>query len=352
MRTILFPLLFSFLFLALTACTKKSTTQDKAASQEVNLAIWGNYMAPEIQKKFTEQTGIKINISNYSSNEELLAKVQSGASGIDVAVPSDYMVQIMIKTGLLEELKIDQIPNAKLISSEWLNPAYDQGNKFSLPYGWSTTGIAINRELYKGSIKGWKDLFNSKDLKGKVSLLDDGREVAGAALKMNGFSLNTTKTEELKKAKEDLLSFKPQVKMFRSDTIDALTNKEVAVAQAYSVDALQAAAKTNGKIEYVVPSEGSTLSTDNVVIMKGSKNPQAALQLINFLLSSEANLSFVKNVYGGPILNSTIESLPPEMKNNKGLFPGKETLAKMEKMVDLGESTRLYDELWTEIKSK
>lgn len=342
----------SILFLA--NCTEKKAEKPEAKSsnsQQLNLAIWGNYLAPETQAQFEKETGIKLNISNYSSNEELLTKVQSGASGLDVAVPSDYMVEIMIKTGLLEPLSANLLTQKDLISESLLKLSYDPENKFSLPYAWSTAGLAINTELYSKPLTSWKQFFTDPDLKGKISMLDDSREVIAAALKMNGFSVNSTKTEELARAKATLLATKPRIKMFRSDTIEALTNKEVAVAQAFSVDALQAMAK-NPKLIYLIPEEGGTRAVDNLVIIKGAKNISQAHLLINFLLKPESNITFVSKVRGGPVLKATKEQLPSELKTNKALFPDENQLSKLERIQDLGDQTRLYDQLWTELKSQ
>ncbi|MFV3410330.1 spermidine/putrescine ABC transporter substrate-binding protein [Bdellovibrio bacteriovorus] len=333
----------------LAGCTKKSAEVSEA--KEVNLSIWGNYISPELQAQFEKETGIKINISNYSSNEELLAKVQMGSSGIDVAVPSDYMVEVMSKMNLLEALKPDQISNKTLIDPQFLKQNYDPENKFSLPYIWTTAGIAVNRDLYKGPIKSWKDILENPQLKGKFALLDDVRETLGAALKMNGFSVNSTNPEEIKKAKDTLLKAKKNVKMFASDTIDILNNKEVAAAQTYSSDALQAADKSPGKIEYIIPEEGGTFAIDNLVIIKGAKHPEAAHKLINFLLSEQAEINRVKTILGGPVLKNTKASLPKEMQNNRALFPDEATLKKLERIQDQGEKNKLFEDSWTEIKT-
>lgn len=332
-------------------CTKKSE-KAPAEAQEVNLSIWGNYISPEIQAQFEKETGIKIHISNYSSNEELLAKVQMGSSGIDVAVPSDYMVEIMAKMNLLETLKADQIPNKAGVSEQFLKQSFDPENKYSLPYTWTTTGIAYNKELYKGEIKSWKDLLNNKELKGKFALLDDVRETTGAALKMNGASVNTIKADEVAKAKEALLAAKKNIKMFTSDTIDILKNKEVVAAQAYSSDALQAAAQAPGKIAYVLPAEGATYAIDNLVVLKGAHHPEAAHKLINFLLSKEAELSKVKTIFGGPILKDIRKDLPKDLQDNPVLFPETATFQKLEHVRDLGADGKMYDDLWTEVKTK
>lgn len=332
----------------LSGCLKGKSQK----TQEINLAIWSNYVEPSLLEKFTAQTGFKVNISNYTSNEELLAKIQAGSSGIDVAVPSDYMVSIMIKLNLLQELDSQRIPNRDLIASEFLNLNFDPQNQFSLPYAWGAAGIAVNRELFKDEVKGWKDIFQNKELSGKLSLLDDVREVTAAALKMHGYSVNTVKKEELKQAQAALIAVKPRVKMFRSDALDALLKKEVAVAQVYSTDGLMAARKSEGKIEFILPEEGGTWALDTLVILKSARNREGAHKLINFLLSSDVNLSFVKNMLAGPVLKNTREKLPVDLRKNPALFPAKSVLSKLESIVDLGEATRLYDEIWTIMKTQ
>lgn len=340
-----FVLILPFFFL--TGCFKKSETK----SNQVNLAIWGNYIDNEQLKRFTAETGIKVNMSNYTSNEELLAKVQAGSSGIDVAVPSDYMVSIMVKLGLLEKLAPGQVPNIQNISDDLLRQEYDPTNTYSLPYTWSTAGIAVNRDLYKGKITGWKDILDNPELAGKFSLLDDVREVAAAALKMNSLSVNSTNKDDLKTAEATLLKARSKVKMFRTDTVEALLKKEVAVSHAYSSDALQAVRQSGGKIEYILPVEGGTRAIDNIVIIKGSKNLEPAHKLINFMLSPDVNVAFVKNVLGGPVLKTTKASLPVELQQNASLFPSPEVLSKFEFIHDLGDFTQAYDDLWTKIKT-
>lgn len=340
-------LILTFFFLS-TACTSKNQPSD----QTVHLAIWGNYVSPEMLQKFTAATGIKVSTSNYSSNEELLAKVQMGASGFDVAVPSDYMVGVMIKTGLLEKLDRSKIPNAKDVSADLLKQPFDPANDYSLPYSWTTSGIAVNRELFKGSMKSWKDLFENPDLQGKLALLDDSREVMAAALKMKGYSVNSTNPAELKAAAEALKKAKPRVKMFTSDTIDILTNREVAVAQSYSSDALQAARNSGHKIEFVLPTEGGTRAIDNLVILKKAKHLENALKLVNFLLSADSDLDRTQRLLAGPILTQTRAKLAPELQKNEAFLPAAGALKKMESLKDLGQDNNQYEEIWTQIKSQ
>lgn len=346
-----FTLILSFALINLsmnTSCTKKSAENTERV---LNVAIWANYMPPQNSEAFTKATGIKINFSNYASNEEVLAKIQAGGAGFDVVFPSDYMVAIMAKLNLLQELDKSKIPNLAQIDTKFMGQSFDPDNAYSLPYNFSTSGIAYNKDLIKNTPSSWKAVLNNKDLNGKISLLDDVRESMALALKMNNFSVNSKKPEELEKAKITLLEFKKKLKMFRTDIIDPLVNKEIALALAYSSDALQAAAKSGGKIEYVLAEEGGTYAIDNMVILKDAKNIKEAHELINFLLSQEANTEFVKTKFGTPVVKGVRERLPAELQNMKALFPMDTQLKKLESLQDLGDTTTDYDRIWTEVKS-
>jgi spermidine/putrescine transport system substrate-binding protein len=330
------------------SCTKKS---EEKKPREVSLAIWANFLSTEMQTKFEKETGIKIRTSTYSSNEELLAKVQAGASGIDVAVPSDYMIGVMVKLGLLHPIDAAKIPNKAGLDPAVMKQPFDPKNEFSMPYSWGLVGIAFHSDLVKDPIKGWKDLFSRPELAGKISLLDDVREVTAAALKVNGFSVNTTSEAELDKAKATLKEVRGKVKMFRSDAIDPLVNKEVMAAHIYSSDAYQAALKSD-KVKFVLPEEGGTRNIDGLVILKGAKNTEEAHALINFLISKEASLELVKARGAGPIIAGALNFLPPAMKTMPMINPPATALSKFESIQDVGEATRLYDRLWTEIKAE
>jgi spermidine/putrescine transport system substrate-binding protein len=176
------------------ACTK---TKEATKPGVVNLAIWSHFVTDEILSDFEKQTGLKVVVSNYASNEELLAKIQAGAEGYDVAVPSDYMVEAMRNLKLLLPLDQAKVANARSLDPKTLKKYYDPENKFSLPFSWGTTGIAYNQKLIKTPIRSWKDLFENKELTGKFTLLDDVRETLGAALKMQAYSLNSKSLPEL-----------------------------------------------------------------------------------------------------------------------------------------------------------
>ncbi len=336
--------------LALTSCTAKGPSTDQP--RVVNLASWSNYVSPELLADFEKRTGIKVQISNYSSNEELLAKLQAGASGYDVAIPSDYMVFAMGKLGLLKPLDFSLLTHSKSLDPKFLKKSFDPENKISVPYDWGTTGIAVNRALYKGEMTSWKNLLQNKDLEGKFTLLDDGRETIGATLKMLGLSLNTKNPSDIQKAKDFLIQTKARVKGFTSEPLMSLVNGETAVAHAYVSDTLQARRKSGGeKIEYVIPGEGCTLWIDNLVIPTGAQHLKEAHEFINFLLEAKSNVSTVMSILVAPANREAFSLLPREIQTNSALFPSSKVMAKMEMMEDLGQATNLWDRVWTEVKA-
>lgn len=332
------------LLLSVSSCEKKN-------EQVINLAIWGNYLSPELQKNFTEKTGIQIKITNYSSNEELLAKVQTGGSRFDVAVPSDYMVGVLRQLKLLEDLDRSQLPNFTNLDPAFLNQDYDPENKVSIPYGWTTAGIAFNQDLFKGKLLSWKDLFENPELKGQISALDDMRELAGAVLKFQNKSVNTVRAQEVKEAFLYLKKIKPQVKVFTANAVDLLKNKEIKAGLVYSSDALLAQ-KENPQIQYMIPQEGATRAIDNLVIVKNAPNKKGAHLFLNFLMTKEASISGVMSNRAGPVVKGVREALPEDLKNNLALFPNPQVLSKLERIIDLKEQNSLYEEGWTDFKSE
>jgi spermidine/putrescine transport system substrate-binding protein len=333
------------------SCTKKAAESPSAGNKVVNLAIWSNFISQEALEDFKAKTGITVNVTNYSSNEELLAKLQAGATGFDVAVPSDYMVFAMAQLGLLEKIDPAKTPNRAGLDPLYLNKAFDPSNEHSLPFDWGTTGIAVHRDRFKGEIKSWKQLFETPELAGKFTLLDDAREVLGAALKSMGKSLNTTSASDIEQAKALLKKIKPRVKSFTSEPLVGLKEGEIAVAQAFSSDALQARRDTQGKIDYIIPEEGATLWIDCLVIPKGAPHVEEAHALVNYLLDSKTDLERVKKILVGSAHRGSAEALSAEVRAIPGLFPSESIRSKLEVMNDLGDAIGLYDRAWTEVKA-
>ena len=349
MIKIKFWVLLTILAIVLTACGQGKST-------EVNLYAWSEYIPQALLDGFTNETGIKVNYDTYSSNEELMAKLQAGASGYDVIIPSDYTVTIMINQKLLEELDFSKIPNFANIDETFKNLKFDPGNKYSVPYQWGTTGLAINRTLVTKQITKWADLWAS-DYNGKLVMLDDEREVIGMVLSVLGYDRNTTNETELEEAKAKLIELMPNIRVFDSDSPKtALLAGDVWMGLVWNGEAAIAHSE-NPSIDYICPEEGCGIWVDNLSIPKGAPHKDAALTLINYILKPESSILITKEFpYSSPNKAGLelMKTQDPEMYDSYMSFtatnPSQADISNAKSIVDVGEATTVYDRIWTEVK--
>jgi spermidine/putrescine transport system substrate-binding protein len=352
----LHPLLI-FLSLALCSCLSRgcsqgTTTTDtqEPGDHRINLFIWGDYTSESIFAAFEQQTGIQIVESNFSSNEELLAKLQAGASGYDLIIPSDYMVRVMKELDLLEPLDHTKIPNLKNIDPRLLNRDYDPKNSVSIPYSWSLAGLIYNKNKVSPAITGYLDLFTRDNLRHRISLLDDSREVVGSILKSFGQSVNTTDIEKLETAKIKLINLKRSIREFTSSPVSMLRHGDLLAAQIYSNEALRLI-QTNPEFEFVIPDEGFTMAIDNMAIPRASTRKANVLKLINFLLREDINLQFAQELLAAPVIINAKAKLPEFMQKQPSISQFDIIEKRGEMLLDLGPHTAKYDRLWTEVKA-
>jgi len=311
---------------------------------------WPYYISENTIPSFEKKFGVKVTYDNYSSNEEMLAKLQAGASGYDLVFPSDYTVIIMRDQSLLEELNMDNIPNFKNIDERFKSLSFDPGNKYSVPYFWGTTGIGYNSSKV-AKVDSWSILWDEK-YKGRISMLDDMRSLFNPALKLSGFSVNTAEQSQLEKARQMLIKQKPLIKAYTSDTyVDLLASGDIWLAQGYSGDIFQAM-KDNKSLNYVIPKEGTDMWVDNMCIPKGAKNKAMAEKFINYVLEPEVSADISNATwYANPNKVST-KFIKPEIANNLSIYPPDDVLNKCEFQKDLKEANKLYENLYNEIKSQ
>lgn len=341
-----------WVWLVVLALTVATTSAAFAQSREVvNVYNWADYIDEEVIREFEREFGIRVNYDVFSNNEELHAKLIAGATGYDVIFPTDYMVEVLIEEGLLMPLDHDALPNLKHIDPRFLDAPFDPGNEYSVPYLWGTAGIGVNTRWVKEPVDSWEILWDPK-YRGRIAMLNDSREVFGAALKLMGESLNESDLEKLEEAKQLLLQQKPLVLTYDSDnTKNLLLSDEVWLAHGWSGDVLQAV-EEDPDIVYVVPKEGTTLWMDNMAIPVGARNPENALKLINFLLRPEISARLSEYTrYPSPNLASH-EYTDPEVLADEMIYPPDEVLARAEWMEDLGDAAPLLDRLWTELKAE
>ena len=333
----------------IAGCGGNESTGTK--EKQLNLYIWSAYIAEDTLKRFEKETGIRVRFDTYDSNEALLEKIQSGVADYDVIVPSDYMVRILNQQGLLERLDPSRLQNSKNLSPRFRDLPYDSTNAHSIPFLWGTSGIGYNKTKVTELVDSWAILWNPK-YKDRILMLDDQRECFGTALKWKGHSLNSTNPAELEEAKNLLLQQKPLVKTYSSSSFDEiLMSGDVWIAHGWSGQ-LAKAKDQNQDLDYVIPKEGSTIWVDNLAIPRSARHKEEAYVFFNFCLDPK-NAADITNYSGYASPNEAAKPfIKPEILNDPARYPDEATLAKCEFLMDLGETSRLLDRYWTEIKSR
>ena len=337
--------------LLIAAAIIETRTQRGRQTAELHIFNWPEYMPQEILDAFAKEYQVRINYDTYSSNEEMLAKLTAGASGYDIIVPSDYMVSVLLKQGLLEPLNKEVLTNWDNLDPRFLNLEFDPENRYSVPYMWGTVGIAVNTEFVKDKITKWEDLWNPK-YAGYIVLPDDPREIIGMGLQVIGKSRNSTDPQDLEAAKQKLSALMPAVKAFDSDSPKSLLlSGEVYLGMVWNGEAVLAALE-NPNILYVIPEEGGGIWMDTLAIPKSAKNKDLAHEFINFLLRPEISAQLSEAFpYGNP--NKASHAFTdPKILNNPAAYPPESALQKAEWLKDVGEATVIYDRILTELKAE
>ena len=309
-------------------------------------------MPQELLDKFTEETGIKVTMDTYDSNEGLLASLKAGALGTyDVAVPGDYMVKIMAGEGILDEIAEGELANVGNIQDAWADPAFDPGRRHSIPYQWGSTSFMVDRAAFDGDINTTDILFNPPEaLSGKINMLDSQGEVLAMASIHMGIEQCSQDREKLKALNEMLTAAKAHWTSFNSDTAkEVLVSGDVAVGQIYDGFGAKARAEKE-TLEYAFPTQGYVVWMDNVVLLRDAPNRDNALIFMDFLLEPE-NIAAVSNFarYGSGIkdveefLDPALATLPesnPPAEAGPGIF-----------IEVCDEQTQaVYDQIWTNLK--
>jgi spermidine/putrescine transport system substrate-binding protein/spermidine/putrescine transport system permease protein len=315
----------------------------------LNLYIWSNYIAPETIQKFEKRHGVRVNLDLYDTNEALLAKVQTGNVAYDVLCPSNYPIQILLAQNLLRPLDHSALPNLANVDPGLLDRDYDPGNRYSVPYFWGTGGIGY-RKSKTGPVDSWGALWDPR-FKGRILMLDDGREALGAALKWKGGSYNATDPAQLALAKRLLIEQKPLVRAYDSGNFhDVLLSGDVWLAQGWSGQFATVMAQ-DPDLGYVIPKEGASLFIDSLVIPASAPHPELAHAFIDFTLEPEIAAEICRTMYYSSPNRAALPLLSKEMRENPAIFPPPDVMARLELIEDLGESTVLWDRLWTEVKT-
>ena len=320
------------------------------ADEELNLFAWSEYVPQAVLDGFTKETGIQVNYETYASNEEMLAKLLSGAASYDLIQPSEYTIEALVKEKQLLPLDHKKIPNLKNIGKEYWNQPHDPKLEYSVPYMQGTVGIVVNTQKIKHPVLGYVDVFQPAN-KGRIVVLDDALEIVTWALAANGLGPNDVTKANLEKIRPTLQKWLPLVKVYDSDSPKtALLNGDVDLGVVWSGEAAILINEQPGKFSYTLPKEGAHMFIDNLAIPKGAENKDAAHQFINYVLRPDVSVQISKEF---PYTNPNVEArkllTPAERANPASYPPGNPKLATFR---DIGPLAADVDKLFTDLKAK
>ncbi len=343
-KVILLTAVAAVLLSGLAACggTQKNGT--------LNLFIWTEYIPDSVIEGFEKETGIDVQMQTFSSNEEMLAKVQGSNPGAyDIVVPSDYMVENMISQDILLEMDESQLTNLGNLDPAYLNPSYDPESKYSIPYMGGAGVIVYNKNMVEegADFTDYDELFKTV-YNNSMVVLDDFRSIVGITALSMGYDFNETDETKLGEVKEKMLTLKPNIKSFDSDSPKTLMiTEETAVGLMWSGEAALALSE-NENLDIAFPEKGMYLFLDNLCITKDAKNADNAYKFIDYVLKAEVNKEISTEF---PYLNPNsagVALMEDAYKNNKAIVIPPEEIAKGYYVKNIGKTVDLYSEIWAE----
>ena len=351
-------------------CPEPSPKMEVTAT-ELNLFVWTEYIPAETIDCFEEVYGITVNRDEYSTNEEMYAKLSAGGASYDLVMPTDYIVALMIRQGLLQPLDQSKLPIMASFDPNYLDLPFDPGNKYTLPYQAGTDAIVVNTEAVESVPTSWADLWNP-EYAGRMVSLDDSRAIIGITLLTLGYDLNTTDPAQLAEAKTKLSELVNNIKLFDSDSPkSALIGGDVDLGITWTGEAFLAQ-QENPAIEYVYPTEGAVFWQDNYAIPADAPHLDAAYAWLNYSMQADLFWLMLRDFpYNNPSKAAldyakgnemAIEDANGEMTTVNALYEAymnsnitntpAEAIAKGHRIEDVGEALPLYDQIWTEVKGE
>lgn len=341
------------LLLLLAACAASAgpaapTAAPPPAPAALRIFNWDTYIDPALIAQFEAETGAQVIYSTFGRGEELLEAVRARPHAYDLVVPSDYMIEVMRREGLLAPLNKANLPNLANLDPLFVSPAYDPANRYCAPYLWGTMGLGYNAGTVARPVTRWADVF--EEPAGAVALLDSPREMLGIALLLLGHSPNTTSPREIAAARDFLIARAGAVAAFAPDTgQDLLAAGAVDLAFEWSGDVFQVM-EARPELRYVIPQEGSLVWTDSMCVLQSSPRRELAERFINFILSPEAGAALANYTRFSSPNRAALPLIRPEDLANPALYPDERTRRRLFFLVDVGsEAGALYDRAWSAV---
>ena len=350
----IFCVVLSFVIIFTLCSCGKDTSNLPLNGVTLKIFNWGDYIDENVLSIFEDETGAKIEYILYDSNDTMYERITKSNESFDVCIPSDYMIEKMIKEDLLHKINYDNVPNAQFIGEQFRKApfdAFDSDGEYSVPYLWGILGIVYDEtKISNEEASTWDILFDEK-YDGKIFMYGEKRDILGIGLKSLGYSLNSISENELNEAGEKLIKQKELVKAYVGDDVkDKMMNAAGELAVMYAGDAITTN-DVNPDMKFALPKEGTNVFIDSMVIPKTASNKEAAEMFINFMCRkdiAEMNRAYVN--YSSPH-TEVISELPDDKKNDPATNPPVDYLEKCELYRDVGQN-EIRDELYTKIKAK
>ncbi len=324
---------------SLASCSKK---------EKLYVYNWTYYTPDSVIKKFEAEYGVKVYYDSFASNEEMFAKLKAGGSGYDITFPSADYVSIMMREGMLEKVDHHQLANLGNIDPIVLEKTrFDPNMEYSVPYYFGAAGIAVNKKKVANYPRNWS-IFSQPDLKGKMTMLDDMREVMGDALVSLGYSVNSTNPAEIDAAKDLVIkSWKPNLTKFDAEAFGkGFASGEFWVVQGYAEVVYEEIAEGQwADVDFFIPEEGGPAYIDYMVLLKGGRNPGLAHKFIDFIHRPDNYAEFC-DFFGFP----ATANIPARQLLKKTPLYQAEELIHTELKEDLGEELERYNRAWQAIR--
>lgn len=285
-----------------------------SAAEELNVLVWVQYLSPALVEKFERETGIKVRIETFDTDEVLYKRLRKNRH-YDLAFPSDTMAIRLISEAMLERIDAAGLPGFENIDLQWRAPHYDRGNHFVVPLDWGTTGMMVDTAAYQGMADSLALLFDPpEEVKGRISMLRDVSDVFALTLRYLKLPRCTTDPKHLAQAEALLKRQKPWVKMYDAEKyIDAIVKGEISVAMAWSGDGARGRAR-RGDVRYVYPKEGVSAWMDTMVVPRGAPHKANALRFIQFTLVPENSALQASYTRNGPVVQGADAAMPAELQ--------------------------------------
>jgi len=343
----------------------------EVTSTEVNLFVWTEYIPQDMIDCFEMVYGIEVNRDEYSSNEEMYAKISAGGASYDLVQPTDYIVSLMIRQELLEKLDKSKLPNLENLDPNYLNLEFDPNNEYTLPYQAGTDAIVFNSDTVENPPASWADLWKP-EYAGRMVFLDDSRAVIGLTLLTLGYDVNSTDPAQLEEAKNKLAELVPGIKIFDSDSPKtALIGGDADLGMTWTGEAFLAQQEVPA-IDYVYPTEGAIVWQDTNAIPAGAPHLDAAYAWLNYTMQgdifwlmlrdfpftnpNQAALDYAKSNQMATVdldgNETTLAAVYDAYINSPITNTPAEALQKGHRINDVGEALTLYDQIWTEVKGE